>query len=76
MKKIVLYSSNSCPHCDKAKAFLSRQNINYRLCNVKTPAGQKELARAGFRSVPVIKISDEYVVGYNEKQLKNLLSIK
>ncbi|XQW84394.1 glutaredoxin family protein [Thalassotalea piscium] len=75
MKRVVLYSSNHCPHCDKAKGFLERYNIQYRLCNVKTPAGQKELAKAGFRSVPVIKVADEFVVGYNEKQLKKLFAL-
>ena len=72
---MVLYTNNNCPYCDKAKAFLERFNINYRLCNVKTATGQKELAKAGFRSVPVIKIANECVVGYNEKQLKKLLAV-
>lgn len=75
MKRVVLYSSNNCPHCDNAKAFLERYKVSYRLCNVKTPAGQKELAKAGFRSVPVIKLADEFIVGYNEKQLKKLFAI-
>ncbi|GAA5139131.1 glutaredoxin family protein [Thalassotalea piscium] len=75
MKKVVLYSSNNCSHCDKAKAFLAQHNVTFRLCNVKTPAGQKELAKAGFRSIPVIKVADEYIVGYNEKQLKKLLAL-
>jgi glutaredoxin len=65
MKKIVLYSMSNCPHCDTAKAYLDKNNIAYRLCNVKTAAGQKEFRRANFRSVPVIKIGEEYLQGFN-----------
>jgi glutaredoxin len=64
MKKIVLYSMSNCPHCDTAKAYFEKHRITYRLCNVKTPAGQKEFRRANFRSVPVIKIGDEYLQGF------------
>jgi glutaredoxin len=64
VKKIVLYSMSNCPHCDTAKAYFDKNNIPYRLCNVKTPAGQKEFRRANFRSVPVIKIGDEYIQGF------------
>lgn len=55
---------SNCPHCDTAKAYLDKHRITYRLCNVKTPAGQKEFRRANFRSVPIIKIGDEYLQGF------------
>lgn len=64
MKKIVLYSMSNCPHCDTTKAYFEKHRITYRLCNVKTPAGQKEFRRTNFRSVPVIKIGDEYLQGF------------
>ncbi|AOW76670.1 NrdH-redoxin [Colwellia sp. PAMC 20917] len=72
MKKIVLYSMSNCPHCDTAKAYLDKNNIAYRLCNVKTAAGQKEFRRANFRSVPVIKIGEEYLQGFKVAAFKAL----
>jgi glutaredoxin len=68
MKKVVLYSMKNCVHCDAAKQFFSKQNITYRLCDVKTPNGQKEFRRLGFRGVPVIKVGDEFLNGFNAKQ--------
>lgn len=65
MKKIVLYSMSNCPHCDTAKTYFEKNNIPYRLCNVKTAAGQKEFRRANFRSVPVIKVGEQYLQGFN-----------
>lgn len=70
MKKVVLYSANRCPHCEQAKQYFAEHNISYRLCNVQTPAGQKEFRRLGFRAVPVIKISDEFLQGFNVKTFK------
>jgi glutaredoxin-like protein NrdH len=64
VKKIVLYSMSNCPHCDTAKAYFEKHRMTYRLCNVKTPAGQKEFRRANFRSVPVIKVGGEYLQGF------------
>jgi glutaredoxin len=72
MKKIVLYSMSNCPHCDTAKAYLEKNNIPYRLCNVKTAAGQKEFRRANFRSVPVIKIGEQYLQGFKVNTFKAL----
>ncbi len=72
MKKVVLYSMSNCPHCDSAKQYLDKYKIAYRLCNVKTPAGQKEFRRANFRSVPVIKIGDQYLQGFKVSTFNEL----
>jgi glutaredoxin len=72
MKKVVLYSMSNCPHCDNAKQYFDKNNIAYRLCNVKTSAGQKEFRRANFRAVPVIKIGDQYLQGFKVSDFNKL----
>ena len=72
MKRVVLYSMSACPHCDTAKRYLEQQNIKFRLVNVKTPAGQKELSRSGYRAVPVLKIGEEFMNGFSVKQFNKL----
>lgn len=74
MKRVVLYSMSSCPHCDTAKRYLEQQKIKFRLVNVKTPAGQKEFSRSGYRAVPVLKIGEDYMNGFSIKQFKQLYS--
>ena len=71
--KIVLYSMANCPHCDTVKSYLKKNNLTFRECNVKSPAGQKEFARTGFRSVPVIKVADQYQQVTQIKSLAKLL---
>ncbi|WP_231731467.1 glutaredoxin family protein [Colwellia sp. TT2012] len=41
MKRIVLYTTDKCPHCQTAKHYLEQQGITFRLCNIKTAKGQK-----------------------------------
>ncbi|MBA6233279.1 MULTISPECIES: glutaredoxin family protein [unclassified Colwellia] len=72
MKKIVLYSMSNCPHCVMAKTYFEKNNISYRLCNVKTAAGQKEFRRANFRSVPVIKVGEQYLQGFKLSDFNKL----
>ncbi len=72
MKRVVLYSMARCPHCDTAKKYLDQQGIQYRLCNVSSPAGRKEFSSTGFRAVPVIKIGDQFLNGFSIKQFQKL----
>jgi glutaredoxin len=70
MKKVVLYSMNKCPHCETAKAYLDKHAIAYRLCNIQTPAGQKEFSKLGLRGVPVLKIGDQILKGFSVNAFK------
>lgn len=74
MKRVVLYSMSSCPHCDSAKRYLEKQKIKFRLVNIKTPSGQKEFARSGYRAVPVLKIGEDFMNGFSVNQFNKLYS--
>ena len=75
-KKVVIYSTPTCPYCKRAKEYLSRKGISYTDIDV---AQDKEKAKemtqkSGQMSVPVIIIDDEIVVGFNQVLLDKLLS--
>ena len=72
MKRVVLYSMGKCPHCQTAQRYLDAQNIPYRLCNIKTPQGQKEFHATGMRGVPVLKIGDQLLNGFSIKAFNKL----
>lgn len=72
MKRVVLYSMYKCPHCQSAKNYLEQQKIPYRLCNIKTPKGQKEFAVTRLRGVPVLKIGDQLLKGFSVKEFNKL----
>jgi glutaredoxin len=72
MKRVILYTMNNCPHCQTAKRYLEQEGIPFRLCNVKTPAGQKEFSKLNMRGVPVLKIADQVLNGFSVKDFNRL----
>ena len=67
MKRVVLYTTDKCPHCQTAKRYLEQQGIAFRLCNIKTAKGQKAFAATGLRGVPVLKVGDQLFNGFSVK---------
>ncbi|MDA7745923.1 glutaredoxin family protein [Psychromonas sp.] len=74
MKRISLFSMANCPHCKTAKQYLEQQKLTFRLVDVKSPAGQKEFAKTGYRGVPVLKVGDQYLNGFTVKAFIKLLN--
>ncbi len=75
-KKVVIYSTPTCPYCKRAKEYLSRKGISYTDIDV---AQDREKARemtqkSGQMSVPVIIINGEVIVGFNQSKLDSVLS--
>jgi len=74
MKNVVIYSSDSCGYCHKAKAFFKENGVKYIEKNVNTDQkAQIEMANMGAKGVPVIIVDKEVIMGFDEKKLKELL---
>ena len=75
-KKVVIYSTPTCPFCKRAKAYLSQKGIPYTDINVATDREKSKemIQKSGQMGVPVIIIDGEIVVGFNQAQLDKLLS--
>ena len=76
-KKVVIYSTPTCPDCKRAKDYLSRKGIPYTDINVAEDRekAKEMIQKSGQMGVPVIIIDDnEVVVGFNQSLLDKLLS--
>lgn len=75
-KKVVIYSTPTCPFCKRAKEYLSRKGISYVEHNVAQDRDKaKEMTqKSGQMGVPVIIIDGEIVVGFNQSRLDELLA--
>ena len=76
-KKVVVYSTPTCPYCKRAKDYLSRKEIPYTDINVAEDRekAKEMMQKSGQMGVPVIIIDDnEIVVGFNQALLDKLLS--
>jgi glutaredoxin 3 len=66
--RIVMYSTDRCSFCVRAKALLQARGLEYEEINLeRDPDGRAELARrTGMLSFPQILIDDELVGGFME----------
>jgi glutaredoxin-like YruB-family protein len=76
-KKIVVYSTPTCPHCKRAKLFLEERSIPFEVVDVAADKAAREemIRRSGQMSVPVIEIDGVPTVGFDEADLKKRLGL-
>ncbi len=73
-KKVVVFTSNTCPYCTMAKDYLKDKNVEFEEKNIQTDkAARDELMKMGHLGVPVILIDGEEVVGFDQGKLDELL---
>ncbi|MDP3395398.1 MAG: FAD-dependent oxidoreductase [Methanoregula sp.] len=74
MTRVTVYSTQNCPYCRMAKAFLEKHNVPYESLDVgnDTVAAQKMIELTGQRGVPVIMVDDEVIVGFDSDRLNEL----
>jgi glutaredoxin 3 len=68
MPNIVMYTSQVCPFCTRAKALLNRKGVAYeeRLIGLD-PAGRQQLVElTGRRTVPQVVVDDQVLGGWDE----------
>jgi glutaredoxin 3 len=74
MKKVIIYSGETCPHCSTAKALLKSKNVEYEEIDIwKDPSKAKEMLQKtnGARTIPQIFIGDHLVGGNDQLQEAN-----
>ena len=76
-KKVRVFSTPTCPWCKKVKQFLDANGIQYQDLNVaEDKAARDEMVNTTHQmAVPTTFIDGEYIIGYNEKALKEKLGI-
>lgn len=77
MKQITIYSTPSCHFCHMAKEYLTSKSIPFTDINVAedTQARQDMITMSGQMGVPVIKIENDIIVGFNKPVMNDLLGI-
>ena len=75
--KVVVYTSDSCPWCSKAKSYLRKNSVPFSEVNVsRNPnAAQDIFRRSGQMGTPQIDINNHIVVGFDQPKIDRLLGI-
>lgn len=68
MNKVIIYTTASCPYCQRAKQLLDAKNVPYTELRIdQNPALKEEMIeRSGRRSVPQIFINDQAIGGFDD----------
>ncbi len=66
--KVVMYSKDYCPYCDRARTFFENNQIPFQEIDLSN--NEAEINRikeeTGWRTVPIILIDDKLVGGYSD----------
>jgi glutaredoxin-like YruB-family protein len=76
-KRVIIFTTPSCPHCNHAKRYLRERGIRFRDVDVsRDPAAARDMIRrSGQQGVPVIDIGGKIVVGFNKAEVDRLLGL-
>ena len=79
MKSIVMYALSTCPWCRKARKFFSDRNVPFECIeyDLADPATQEAIGREmdslGATGVPIVRIGDEVISGYDPDRFARAL---
>lgn len=76
-KTVTIYSTPVCHFCHAAKDFFAENNVAFTEHDVAADLEKREemIDMTNQMGVPVIRIGDDVVIGFDEDKIKELLSI-
>ena len=78
MTEVKIYSTPTCPWCNKTKEWLKENNIEFKSIDVSVDekAAEEMVEKSGQRGVPVIDIDGTIITGYDVSAMKKVLKLK
>jgi glutaredoxin-like YruB-family protein len=74
-KKVIVYSTPTCPYCLRLKSFLKESGIEFENKDVSTDEAAKNemVEKSKQMGVPVIDIEGDIIVGFDKDRINTLL---
>lgn len=68
MPDVLMYASQFCPYCHRARALLDKKGVDYELIDVdRDPKLRQQMRdRSGRHTVPQIFIGERHIGGYDD----------
>jgi len=75
-KKVVVYSTPTCPYCKRVKDYLTQKGVAFSDYNVAEDRekAKEMIDKSKQMGVPVIVVDSDVVVGFNQAKLDSLLA--
>lgn len=76
-KTVTIYSTPVCHFCHAAKDFFQENGVAYTEHDVASDLEKRQemIEMTGQMGVPVIRIADDVVIGFDEGKLRELLGL-
>lgn len=76
-KTVTIYSTPTCHFCHAAKEFFGANNVEFTEHDVAADQEKRQemIEMTGQMGVPVIRIGDDVVVGFDEAKVKELVGV-
>jgi len=77
-KKVIVYSTATCPYCTLAKNFLKEHNIPFENVDVgqNREKAMEMVQKSGQMGVPVLDIDNEIIIGFDKQSIMKALDLK
>ncbi|ACB85905.1 glutaredoxin family protein [Natranaerobius thermophilus] len=76
-EKVELFTTPTCPACKQVKSYLEEQGVDYVEHDIsQDDEARKRMAEeTGQMVVPIAKIGDDYIVGFDKEEYDRLLQL-
>lgn len=76
-KKVIVYSTPTCPFCIRTKQFLKDNNIDFEDVDVSSDQEKAEemVRKSGQMGVPVVDIDGEIIIGFDRDKIIKALGL-
>ena len=75
MKKVKIFTTQTCPYCHEAKDYFKAHSIDFE--DIDLTSDQKAAAalvqQTGHTSVTQIQIDDQFIIGFDREKIEELL---
>ena len=74
MPEVLIYTTQTCPHCRSAKDYLRNIGIKFTEKDVsRDRAAASELAAANIMGVPAFRINGEFIAGFDKNRIEEMI---
>lgn len=76
--EVIIYSTPTCHFCALSKDYFTKHNVPFTNYDVASDFAKRQemIEMTGQMGVPVIKIGNDIVIGFDKPKLAELLNIK
>jgi len=76
-KKVMIYTTPTCPYCIKAKKFLEEKGVAFENIDVAAnpDKAQEMVDKSGQMGVPVIDIEGKIITGFDKEAIQKALGL-